>query len=707
MEGVIAVNETKDYCKYADVFYGNGEVDHYAKEGLASKWFYIKALCGNTTPHAVLPFGKMSVGAYSGGYSTGYGTHRPNFCAGVAKLSEELRIRGFSHLHQAGVGGIRYYYNYAIVSPFYGEAAESAAFHKVEKEEARPGYYSAVYNHVSCELTVNGSTAFHRYHFEKAGGRVAVDFSNDGLHKSFGDEFYAFAKDASIQKVSENEILFSGILSGVRLYFCVKAEGKNVKSKLFYDKSELTQSMFDIDDCTKMFGGVFDFEDEEVLLKVSYSTLGYEQARENVKNASDSFEETADRAYDVWNTYLSAVDVSSADEDLKKKFYSNFYHSLIKPIDMTGEGIMGLKGDVVSDFATFWDQYKTQFPLIFMLYPDMGNKIVKALKNISESFGKICCSFGTSEIFPCEEQAKMLGILSLIDAYYSGVEAASEEIITACTKRELQREDFKTFLEEGVFERYTHIIDTTDACLAAAQITKDEELKKQLLELAQNWVKAYDEDGIMSDKSVYYEGNRYTYSFRLQNNMEERIALAGGRERFMELLDNFFGFDRESIEQICDKPSAFEEIEEILHRYNRFEGFNNECDMEAPYAYLLAGYPEKTQEIVHESVVTSFGLGKGGLPGNNDSGGLSTCFMWNVLGLFPASGRGEILMGSPHFEEAVIRLANGRELKLTAKGVSSERYHVKDVTFNGKKVSEFRIPTSELMQGGELIFEMI
>ena len=51
----------RDYCGLVDVFYGNGEVDHFAGKGLASKWFYIKALCGNTIPHATLPFGKMSV----------------------------------------------------------------------------------------------------------------------------------------------------------------------------------------------------------------------------------------------------------------------------------------------------------------------------------------------------------------------------------------------------------------------------------------------------------------------------------------------------------------------------------------------------------------------------------------------------------------------------------------------------------------------
>ncbi len=695
-----------DYCKYVDVFYGNGEVDHYAEEGIASKWFYIKALCGNTTPHAVLPFGKMSVGAYSGAYSSGYGLHYPNFCGGVPKLGDVMEIKGFSHLHQAGVGGIRYYYNYAIVSPFYGEIANAAQFHPVDAEDGKPGYYKAEYNDAVCELTTTDSTALHRYHFKKDGGRAAIDFSNDGLLKVFGDEFYAFASDAEIVKVSDNEVLFSGVLSGVKLYFCAKAEGTNVKAKLFYDTEELAKDKFAVKDTTKMFGGVFDFEGNDILLKVSYSTLGYEAASANVKAAADDFDTTAAKAYDIWNTYLSAVEIDTADEELKEKFYSNFYHTLVKPIDMTGEDILGLKGDVVSDFATFWDQYKTQFPLIFMMYPEMSTKIVKSLKNISESFGKICCSFGTSEIFPCEEQAKMLGILSLIDAYYSGVEAADEETITACTKRELAREDFKTFLEDGVFERYTHIIDTTDACLAVAEITKDEALKAQLLTLAENWKKAYDEDGIMSTKSVYYEGNRYTYSFRIQKNMDERVALAGGKERFTEMLDSFFGYGRESIAQIHDDPFAYHQIEDILNQYNRFEGFNNECDMETPFAYLFAGHPEKTQEIVHESVVTSFTLGKGGLPGNNDSGGLSSCFMWNALGLFPASGRGEFLIGSPHFDKAVIKLANGRELEIIAHGVTKTNFCVKSVTFNGTPITDYRIATADLMQGGQLVFEM-
>lgn len=70
----MAADTKQDLCKYVDVFYG--ETDHFSEDGLASKWFYIKGLCGNTSPHAVLSFGKMSVGAYSGGYPNHIFRHR-------------------------------------------------------------------------------------------------------------------------------------------------------------------------------------------------------------------------------------------------------------------------------------------------------------------------------------------------------------------------------------------------------------------------------------------------------------------------------------------------------------------------------------------------------------------------------------------------------------------------------------------------------
>ena len=93
----------------------------------------------------------------------------------------------------------------------------------------------------------------------------------------------------------------------------------------------------------------------------------------------------------------------------------------------------------------------------------------------------------------------MLGVLSLCDAYYMGLATAAQ--VEECIARELEREDYKPFLERGIFERYTHILDVTDACLCAAEIVQDPALKAKLLQLAANWRNAYGADGLMSQDS--------------------------------------------------------------------------------------------------------------------------------------------------------------------------------------------------------------
>lgn len=686
----------KQLCNYADVFYGNGETDRFFEDGLASKWFYIKALCGNTHPHATLPFGRMSVGAYSGAYPTGYGTHWCNSCGGIKKLHEAQVARGFSHLHQTGTGGIRYYYNYAIASPIYGEVANALEFRPLTEEKGAPGYYEAMLDDIRCRLTIDGGAALHQYIFPKEGGRVAVDFSNDGLSKEFRPRFRGVIGEPKIERTAENEVCFSGIFSGVRLYFCVSAKGAS--ATLFSGNDETKEPrLTPADDCD-FYGAIFDFEGKELQLRVGYSTRSFEEARKSAKGSECSFEEAKIKAAEIWEQHFSAIQIETDDEELKEKFYSNLYHSLLKPADLQGENVLGVEGDVVGGFATLWDQYKTVLPLLYLCYPEMGQKVAKGIINISKTLGKIPCSFGITDIFPCEDQAKMLGIITLCDAYHFGlIDAAT---ISECTKRELAREDFKPFLKDGLFEYYTHILDAAETCLYVADLTEDQALKEQLLSLGKHWRNAYGEDGLLSDKSDYYEGDRYTYSFRIHKEMEERIALAGGKEAFAKRLDDFFGFGKESIKPITH-IGAGKEIEATA--YHRFEGFNNECDMDAPYAYIYADRHDRLCEILRECVSRSFGTGKGGLPGNNDSGGLSSAFVWNVIGLFPLSGSGKFLLGMPQVDKVTMPLQDGKVLTIrTEKG--GENCYVDRIEFNGKIVDGYQISAEELIQGGELVF---
>lgn len=687
----------KDFCKFVDVFYGSGEVDHFAEDGLASKWFYIKALSGNTVPHAVLPFGRMSAGAYSGGYPCGYGNNRPNFCGGVEKLFDTHKIRGFSHIHHSGVGGIGYYFNYAVTTPFYGGLEELERFYEPENETARPGFYSVEMNGISCELTVGAAAAWHRYRFPKEGGRLAVDFSNDGLSPCFGQGYRGTVRDTFI-KLDGQKVFFSGLMSGIKLYFCAVFEGESISTYIFENGKRLSESELSRDKLGFEFGAAAELSGKEISFKLAFSTVSFEEAEENLGGLRESFEQTAEAAYSMWNEYLSAVEIE-ADDQIKRRFYSNLYHSLVKPSDMSGERVLGVEGETVTGFATFWDQYKTLFPLIYTLYPDMGERIAAAVVNVSRSLGMLPVSFDLTSKRPCEEQAKMLAVCGLCEAFHYGVKGVTPDIIDECIKRELSRADFEEFIEKGLFERYTHIIDTTDVLFSAAELTGDAAFRSALLELASNWSNAYGPDGLMSENSEYYEGDRYTYSFRLQANMEERIALAGGKEKFTEMLDSFFGFGRESVKQLT-YVGAGREIDAA--RYHRFEGFNNECDMETPYAYIYAGRNDRTCEVIHAGITQSYLSGRGGLPGNNDSGGLSSCYVWNVLGLFPAACRGELLVGSPHIDGAVLRLASGKVLEIEVNRKKKGEYITDAAFFNGRPLTDFRIKASDLMKGGKL-----
>lgn len=107
-------------------------------------------------------------------------------------------------------------------------------------------------------------------------------------------------------------------------------------------------------------------------------------------------------------------------------------------------------------------------------------------------------------------------------------------------------------------------------------------------------------------------------------------------------------------------------------------------------------------EILTAGLNYMFTTGRGGIPGNNDSGGLSSCYLWNVLGLFPVSGFDTYICGTPRYDRAVMHLQTGDlVIRRDRKGIYTKR-----VTFNGKVLESFELSAREAMRGGELVFEM-
>ena len=61
--------------RFVDQFIGCDSAALPKPEGIAKSWWCAKPPVGNTHPGATLPFGMVSVCAYSGGYVTGYGPY--------------------------------------------------------------------------------------------------------------------------------------------------------------------------------------------------------------------------------------------------------------------------------------------------------------------------------------------------------------------------------------------------------------------------------------------------------------------------------------------------------------------------------------------------------------------------------------------------------------------------------------------------------
>lgn len=224
------------------------------------------------------------------------------------------------------------------------------------------------------------------------------------------------------------------------------------------------------------------------------------------------------------------------------------------------------------------------------------------------------------------------------------------------------------------------------------------------MKLSENWSIVYDKKtGVVSENSKFYEGCNLNYSFRLLPNMERRVEVAGGKERFESSLDEFFGFNKQPAVQ-CLKEGDRATMKAGEDRRD-FEGFNNETDMETPYCYCYIGRRDKTCQIVRSGEKYMYGAdGRGALCGNEDSGAMSSLYVVNALGLFPCFGQNRVILGSPSVQGAELSLANGNRLTVTAEGFDENRFVPERIFFNGKELEEPFITVTELMQGGEIRF---
>lgn len=701
-----------------DPFIGCEPIDVSVPEGLAKSWFFPKPMIGNTHPGATLPFGMVSACAYSGGYPTGYGRWGKCTEGLPPELYDKRLCKGFTHFHPSGVGAIRKYYNYTRVVPLTDKLSGLSAIdtpREISNEMARPGYYACELKDtgIAAELTVTPRGAVHRYTFaEDDEAILAIDLSHGGIAIEDGHTVPQRAR-CEIDSVStaHSEVVLEGVtLCTAMSLRCYEDEpraqlwedGDTLPGQENLAHNYIRPSTF------KPFGVVFSMPvkaGHQLELRLGFSWRTTRRARRNLP--ARRFDITRDKAAGHWEDKLSTIEIEGGTAEQRKVFRTSFYRSMIKPCEAHDESpFWPWDGPFYFDMSTMWDLYKTQLPLMLSLYPSFGRDFIQTLLNIVEIEGNFPVGYRMARGFDrFAHQASALAHVTIADALTRGVEGVDWERAATMMAGDLTRGGVgEAFLNQGVVHPITHTLDMAYACYCTARVAKhigDDRLYQQTIEHAASWRNAYNADTGLLRHSTFYEGGRWNYSFRFLHDMPARIALSGGNERFVKQLDTFFGFGASAAPRVGCAPSP--EQMRVGHDLHRFQGLCNEPDMEVPYAYCFAGRHDRACDVVREGLKL-YGPTPGGMVGNDDSGGMTSWYVWSALGLFPVAGQDRFIIGSPIFKRAMMHLPAGG-FTIEASDTSDRNRYVASASLNGKAIDSPFITWKDLV-GGTLQLEM-
>ncbi len=698
-----------------DPLIGTEVTDLAPPDGLAATWWFPKPQVGNTHPGACYPLGMVSACAYSGAYPTGYGRYRLNTEGIPGRLHDELVASGITHFQQSGTGAIRKYYNYFRVTPMMLPLDDLGRTWRIVEEVAEPGYYACTLESgIRCEVTAGPKSVVHRYTFpEHHDARLVIDCSMGGLAIEHGA---TVPLRADLHQVSPTAAQVELTVEGAPLAMHVECGTPEWRQLLWYDRRLMpggTRLNFDHIRPTTLrtFGLMWvgpAAAGQTVELRIGFALRGVEQAEANLRAdvGREGFGARRRATSHAWAKHLAAIHVETDDDARRTIFATALYHSLIKPCFAPDESpFWPGDGPFVFDICTMWDIYRTQLPLLTLLFPQRAAELANTLLTIGEEEGNIPIGYRMAKgADRFARQGSALAHTLFTDLCQLGVTSIDWDWALVNMHADLRRGYAEELLERGICHPITHTLDVAMGYECSAVVARhlgDDALAHQFEAIADVWVRAFDATtGLLVD-STYYEGGVWNYSFRLMPDMAARIELAGGEARFTTLLDAFFGFGAAPVKQLGEHATT----EEIAAGYalNRFEGLNNEPDMEAPWAYHYVGRPDRTAEIVHAIVNHQFGTGRGGLPGNDDSGGLSSWYVWASLGLFPVAGQNLFLVNAPSFRTATIEVAGGvLTIDTTGFADTGRCQYVQSATFDDEPLDRTWLTGNEVHRGGRL-----
>lgn len=704
---------------------------------------------GTTNPGAVVPQGMMSATPFNvmGSEDNKYDKDKQWWSTPYEVNNKYLT--GFSHVNLSGVGCPDL--GSLLLMPTSGELNVKYTQYGSEytDEVAVPGYYSNMLTKygIKCEMTATPRTSRARFTFHRGQGNLLMNLG-EGLTNETG---------ATVRFVNDREIEGSKLLGTFcynpqavfPIYFVMRIDkapatrgywklqrpmqGVEAEWDVYSGKYKLYTSYskeMSGDDVGAWF--TFDTtEGEAIEVSIGVSFVSIENARLNLETeqpVGTTFDQIRAQARKKWNEDLSRILVEGGTEEQKGVFYTALYHTMIHPNilqDVNGQ-YPQMEGDKILTtdrnrytVYSLWDTYRNFHQLMTLVYPERQMDMVRTMLDMYREHGW----FPKWELYG-RETLTMEGdpsIPVIVDTWMKGlrdfdINLAYEGMYKSATtpgKDNLMRPDIDDYIAKGycpLMEQYDnsvshaleyYIADYSLYTLAKA-LGKTEDAKL-FYDRSMGYKHYYCKEfgtlrPILPDGTFYgpfdplqganfepspgfHEGNSWNYTFYVPHDVKGLAKLMGGQKRFVNKLQMVF-----------DKG---------------YYDPANEPDIAYPYLFsYFKGEEWRTQKLVKELLAKHYTTKPDGLPGNEDTGTMSSWAIFSMMGFYPdCPGVPEYTLTTPTFDKITIKLdpAYWGTDKLVIRKEGGDGY-IDQIRLGGKKYSKYRLTHEDLIHAGEITF---
>lgn len=658
------------------------------------------------------------------------------------------KINGFRQTHQPSpwVGD----YGQFAIMPLTGEKGfdqHSRASWFSHKSETTTPYYYSVYladHDVLAELTPTERAVAFRFTFpENENSYIVID---------------AFDQGSQITIESDNIITgyntknTGGVPENFRNYFVITCDRPFEFAEILKD-NKIVQGLSQLSD--NHVGAVIGFKTkrgDKVNIKTASSFISIEQAWQNLKELDGKdFDTVKEEGRGVWNDILGRIQVDGGTTDQYRTFYSAFYRTLLFPrkfyeFDKDGNKIHYspyngkiCEGAMYTDTG-FWDTFRSLFPLLNLIFPDVNADIQEGLVNtyLQSNFLPEWASPGHRDCMVGNNSASVVADAFMKNIGNYDAEKLYEAVLYGANNRHPESKATGRWGHEyynslgyipynvGIPENTARTLEYAydDWCIAqmARKLNRPQEEIEMYEKRAMNYKNVFDKDsklmrGCNADGTfqspfnpykwgdAFTEGNSWHYTWSVFHDIQGLIDLMGGNKIFTTMLDSVF-----VVPPVYDDSYygfCIHEIKEmqIMNMGNYAHG--NQPIQHMIYLYNYAGQPWKAQHWVREVMDRMYTPAPDGYCGDEDNGQTSAWYVFSALGFYPVCpGTDQYIIGSPLFKNAVVTLQNGNKIYINAPENGGQNRYFDDIKLNGKTYSKTYFEYETLQNGAKIDFSM-